>query len=1225
MVETFSPDTIIVPMDQDFQNNGMFKAYGLVYALLTEEISVKWAIQPNKPLGGTDFTATAEDIRTETPVTDHNYRGGPFIVDSEFAAEAQPIIDQWLTDWPGLNVHRATEVFNANIVSTMDRRPRIAVEFANPGIIFAYLNAASIPDPDGNPWATGSPNVFTAREIGEGALREGDDDLCPEPSIEILLTNQSNDPRWNPPSASVNELNLWLAEGGILLAMSGSIDTYEGTLTDPGAGPFLTQQGFDGFANLGDPGLSFLQTDYPPTQTVRPLIGGEVLPSGPIRSWNTNTVDYNPRTRVLAFFTAAGIQYDFFIGGSFKDGAGLGKVFYQGGQAYSTSMPYSQNRDGSYVRFVLNTILWSIAKPELVLNVEPETVPTAPTTLTYTLDNIGGAIANDVILEVTLPPWASYNDDADSPPISIVGQTITWDLGTVGTGTVLTFTVDVEPPEDGFQEAAEYDISYSDEFFQEYNLEGTCASVLVEEGAFPTVSKEPQEQTVNPNDIISWTITVTNQGSLPLEDITVTDVLPPELTFQPAQTSPQPTTISGGPPDPTTLVWQAPDITDPLGPGESFSIILAAQAPSATTATFFNEVTVVGSDDIPFTYEISETVEVNVENRPPTVNIITPDGEELVCAPGIEINWQASDPDGDPLTYNLSYSPDGGVSFVPIVSGLTDTSFFWDTSGLPSGENYRVRVVASDGVLTGQDISSNSFTIDNNPPEIDIIEPEDSSFISGLISIEAVVTDNINVNRVVVQYSTDGVTFTNIGTITVPDNGDIYRLNWDSETVADGEYILRAEAFDNCDLSDLSDIKVIVDNTPPEVTIVEPEDGDLVKKEISITVSGSDERCLDRVELYIRGELVVSEEVTPPGGLNIDFTFNWNTEEFADGPTPIEVRAIDCAGNVTSETITVIIDNVGPEVSIETPSAGDFLTGTVPIEISASDNQCLEKIELFINNQPIETEIVDPDDCETGELIFQWDTTTVNDGANQIKAVATNWGGNQDIEEIEVIVDNTPPTAEIPFPEDGSTVEGTVIIDIISEDNLCLEKIEVFIDNRLVRTVDGERLTEKKFEVEWDTTEYTEGPHTVTVVATDCVGLTGSTESTFIVDNIPDCFTQIMVNGDLEIPDEKPDIANIVDFNITPDVEKINSFNTIEGTKIVVSGFLDIDLTYVADVPEQTENYANFRVHFSATMVCPEIFVDQILEAVVITEDIQKSIIDSRTISKNIVLLVGVR
>ena len=100
------------------------------------------------------------------------------------------------------------------------------------------------------------------------------------------------------------------------------------------------------------------------------------------------------------------------------------------------------------------------------------------------------------------------------------------------------------------------------------------------------------------------------------------------------------------------------------------------------------------------------------ENRAPIVTVTFPNGGEILNGTQT-ITWTAVDYDSDPLVFSLSYSEDGGSHWNSLVSGLTSTSYDWNTSLYEDGEEYLIRVTASDGVLTGSDQSNAVFELDN--------------------------------------------------------------------------------------------------------------------------------------------------------------------------------------------------------------------------------------------------------------------------------------------------------------------------------------------------------------------------------------------------------------------------------------------------------------------------------------------------------------------------------
>ena len=96
----------------------------------------------------------------------------------------------------------------------------------------------------------------------------------------------------------------------------------------------------------------------------------------------------------------------------------------------------------------------------------------------------------------------------------------------------------------------------------------------------------------------------------------------------------------------------------------------------------------------------------------PEVKVLNPNvGEDISAGSDYSICWSGLDQDGDSLKYFLAVSSDGGESWMPVVSETEDTCYLWNTSGLDQGTNYFVKVIATDGINTGEDISDSPFSI----------------------------------------------------------------------------------------------------------------------------------------------------------------------------------------------------------------------------------------------------------------------------------------------------------------------------------------------------------------------------------------------------------------------------------------------------------------------------------------------------------------------------------
>ncbi len=109
----------------------------------------------------------------------------------------------------------------------------------------------------------------------------------------------------------------------------------------------------------------------------------------------------------------------------------------------------------------------------------------------------------------------------------------------------------------------------------------------------------------------------------------------------------------------------------------------------------------------------SDTVIVDILDVPnaPIVELLSPTSRELVLGI-VRITWSANDLDNDPLVATLYYW-DSQV-WVVITSNLTENFYDWDTTNIPNGVEYKIRIVVSGGVFFTVSESIESFQI-NNP------------------------------------------------------------------------------------------------------------------------------------------------------------------------------------------------------------------------------------------------------------------------------------------------------------------------------------------------------------------------------------------------------------------------------------------------------------------------------------------------------------------------------
>ncbi len=197
-------------------------------------------------------------------------------------------------------------------------------------------------------------------------------------------------------------------------------------------------------------------------------------------------------------------------------------------------------------------------------------------------------------------------------------------------------------------------------------------------------------------------------------------------------------------------------------------------------------------------------------------------------------------------------------------------------------------------------------SIDNDPPEISIISPEENEEVAGSIRVQAEVTDDSAITKV--EFKVDKGA-SNIVIWTNMLYSDVYDwfMMWQTIEYPDGYYTLTVRAFDSRNNigEEWVDIYIKNDFEDPVVRFKDLEDGNTISDLITLRVIATDDVEVKNVRYQIDSG---SWNSMKPRGFN-EYTVDIDTTELSDGEHDFTVEAEDNSGKTFSDTITLKVKN----------------------------------------------------------------------------------------------------------------------------------------------------------------------------------------------------------------------------------------------------------------------------------------------------------------------------
>ncbi len=462
---------------------------------------------------------------------------------------------------------------------------------------------------------------------------------------------------------------------------------------------------------------------------------------------------------------------------------------------------------------------------------------------------------------------------------------------------------------------------------------------------------------------------------------------------------------------------------------------------------------------------------------------------------------------------------------------------------------------------------------DTTPPTVSVTAPANTATVSGNVAITTTANDNIGVAGVTLLI--DGAV---VGTedTTLP-----YDFTWNSTTVANGAHTISARARDAAGNQTTSAVvNVTVNNAQAAVNLVQNADLETVNGNIPLgwiantwgnhtavhtyPVTGWNGGKAARTEITayspvngtgdakwyfqkvpvtpgreyrytdhyrsstisdIIGEYTLSDGTFHYFGLakEIQPIATWQTVTGTFAP-PVNathvtfLHLISAVGFVEVDDVELIDIGAGipsetnaPVVNFMNPLAGQTVSGTVTLTANSTDDTAVTYIFYAVDGIPITGQIT------TAPYAFDWNTTTVANGAHTLKATTHDPFGNNSTDTITVMVDQAfvdtiTPAVSVTSPLNGSTISTIDTIQVHATDNLRVAGTTLLIDGVAVGAED----TVAPYAFDWDSNSVPNGTHTISARARDAAGnQTTSTLVTVTVNN-PVATPNMILNGSLE-------------------------------------------------------------------------------------------------------------
>jgi adhesin/invasin len=476
---------------------------------------------------------------------------------------------------------------------------------------------------------------------------------------------------------------------------------------------------------------------------------------------------------------------------------------------------------------------------------------------------------------------------------------------------------------------------------------------------------------------------------------------------------------------------------------------------------------------------------------------------------------------------STEYSLDGGSTWT---SGTLVTILASSGDGVHTIQ-YRSR----DNAGNVEAIKSTSVTIDTTAPGGTAGDP--GSYLAGTVQLSYSPT-SADIASVQFGFRPSGSSgaYAPIG---APVTSAPYNIDWLTTAVADGSYDIEVLVTDSAGntSSDLLSAKTVDNTAPSGAAMTAPLAGSDVAGTIALGATAADATSgVATVAFQIKATGDASFTTVDADTNGAPFTGTWNTIGKPDGPAEAQVVVTDRAGNTfTSATVSFTIDNTAPSVTVTAPAATN---GAAALAATGSADIQTVKYEISAHGLNTWTTVA------TVGTPFgaSWASGTFAEGLYDVRATATDGGGNTGTGTTTVLVDRTAPIAAFTQPGAAATVGGaTAALAATASDTgsgVSTVTFQVRPNGSIGAFTDIATDTTAPFAATWDTTALASGQYELRVLTTDVAGNSATVSRVVTVDSTPPAVSSFSVaspaSGSITLNVTTDADATAVTYGISP-------------------------------------------------------------------------------------------